>query len=270
MTSHRTRRSAGFTLVELMVALTIGLLLTVAVAQLFIGSRQSYATTDDAARMQENMRFAYDVLSRTARMAGYMAYAGDSAVDVEDLKGVFGATNLALDGTDGNNSVTDVTTPDTLTVRYQGTGDVAGTPDGATTDCLGAPIGTLATATNIFSVGPDPLTGFPSLLCRTSAAGPDVAIISDVENMQILYGEETSGDFTADRYVPRNMVANIDRVVSLRIALLFRTPNLNVRSTPDTTAYPLHGGTLPAKTGAEATRIRRVMTLTVALRNRSP
>jgi type IV pilus assembly protein PilW len=270
MRSPRSGRNLGFTLVELMVAVTIGLLLTIAVAQLFVGSRQSYATTDDMARMQENMRFTHDVLSRTARMAGYMAYPGDSAVDVEDLKGVFGPTNLALDGTDGNNSLTDVTTPDTLIVSYQGTGDIAGTPDGATTDCQGTPIGTLATATNIYSIGPDPVTSVPALLCRTSPGGTDVAIITDVENMQILYGEETSGDFTADKYVPRNMVSNIDRVVSLRIALLFRTPNLNVRSTPDTTTYQLHGGTLPAKTGAEATRIRRVMTLTVALRNRSP
>jgi type IV pilus assembly protein PilW len=272
MKSPRSSRSAGFTLVELMVSVTIGLLLTVAVAQLFIGSRKSYATTDDMARMQENMRFTYDVLSRTARMAGYMAYGGNSAVDVDGAvgMGIFGLTNLALDGTDGNASLTDVSTPDTLKIAYQGTGDIAGTPDGATTDCLGTPIGTLTTAINIFSVGPDPVTKTPALLCRTSPDGPDVAIITDVENMQILYGEETNGDFTADRYVPRHMVTDIDRVMSLRIALLFRTPNLQVRSTPDTATYKLHGGTLPAKTGPEATRIRRVMTVTVALRNRSP
>lgn len=272
MRSHQTRRSDGFTLVELMVAVTIGLLLTVAVAQLFVGSRQSYATTDDVARMQENMRFAHDVLSRTIRMAGYMGYAGGSTVTVEDVQGIFASPTLALDGTDGNASITNVTTPDTLIVRYQGTGDIAGNPDGATLDCLGTPIGPLAMATNIFSIVTDAAANTAALMCRTSPGGPDVVIVSDVENMQVLYGEETSvfPDFTADRYLPRNMVTDIDRVVSLRIALLFRTPNLNVRSNADTTAYQLHGGTLPAKTGVEATRIRRVLTMTIALRNRSP
>jgi type IV pilus assembly protein PilW len=262
----------GFSLVELMVALTIGLLLTIAVAQLFVGSRRSYAATDDVARMQENMRFAHDVLSRTIRMAGYMGYAGASSVKVEDIPGVFEPPNLALDGTDGNLSITNVTTPDTLVLRYEGTGDFAGNPDGATLDCLGTAIGPLTMSTNIFSIVTDPATNTPALVCRTSPAGPDVVIVSDIENMQVLYGEDISAraDFTADRFVPRNLVTNIDRVLSLRVALLFRTPNTGVRTDPDTATYRLHGGTLPAKTGIEATRIRRVMTMNVALRNRSP
>lgn len=269
----RFGRSGGFTIIELMVAMTIGLLLTVTIAQIFLGSRRTYSTNDDLSRMQENMRYAHDILNRTIRMAGYMSYPGNSSVNVEDILGVFPPGAPALAGTDGNGgSTTDVSVADSITVRYQGSGVNSATPDGVTTDCAGNPVAPGVVTTMTYSIGPDPNPpnkGIPSLLCDPGTGNP-IAVVNDVENMQILYGEETSGDFSADRYVPLNSVTNMDRVMSVRIALLFRTPNQNVRSVADTSTYPLLGGTVNAPTGAEATRIRRAMTLTIALRNRSP
>ena len=269
MSSHSRRRGAGFTMVELLVAVTIGLLLTVTIAQIFLGSRRTYSTTDDLARMQENMRFAHDVLNRTIRMAGYMSYPANSAVTVEDIVGVF-ATSPALNGVDGDGGAADkASVPDSITVAYQGTGDSAGKADGVTRDCAGTAVAPGVISTSTFTIGPDPDTKVPSLLCSANGADP-IALVSDVENMQILYGEETSGDFSTDRYGPRNSVGVMDRVMSVRIALLFRTPNLNVRSEPDKAVQKLHGGTVDAPTGEEATRIRRTMTMTIALRNRTP
>jgi type IV pilus assembly protein PilW len=268
------RHARGFTLIELMVAVTIGLLLTVAIAQLFIGSRRSYATSDDLSRMQENMRYAHDVLSRTIRMSGYMSAPTRFSVDTDSYLGVFAAGNNALTGTDGNagSSLTTVTNPDTLTVRYQGTSDAAGVADGVTVDCTGQPVAADVISTNIFSIVKDVPTNKSSLVCQTVAGGAVTVLVEDVENMQILYGEEKNGDFTADAYVPADLVADMNRVVSLRIALLFRTANLRVRSDPDTNTYKMHGGTVAAPTavGDENTRIRRVMTATIALRNRTP
>ena len=258
-------RQRGYTLIELMVALTIGLLLTVTVAQIFLGSRRTYATTDDLARMQENMRYTHDVMNRIVRMAGYMAYPGNLQTDIDDIKGVFPASRPALAGTDGDSGSTSaVSNPDTLTVAFQGTGSDAGVADGETTDCLGNPVGPSTIAVNTFSI--DPAT--KSLVCSNGTA--TTVLVSDVENMQVLYGEETSGDFAVDKYVPFTASVEMNKVMSVRIALLFRTPNQNVRSTPDTSQYQLLGGTVNAPTGAEATRIRRTLTMTIALRNRSP
>lgn len=61
----------GLTLVEIMVALTIGLILIAGVAQIFLGARQSYRFQDALSRVQENGRYAADLISRDARMAGY-------------------------------------------------------------------------------------------------------------------------------------------------------------------------------------------------------
>src|ERR1043165_7328718 len=58
MHTMRTRNQ-GFTLLELMIAMAIGLLLTLIIGTLFVQSRRTYLTTDDVSRMQENMRFAY-------------------------------------------------------------------------------------------------------------------------------------------------------------------------------------------------------------------
>lgn len=66
------RRQRGFSLVELMVAVTLGFIVVGAVGYLFLGSRQSFRTTDNLSRMQENARFALESITRDVRMAGYV------------------------------------------------------------------------------------------------------------------------------------------------------------------------------------------------------
>ena len=62
---------AGLTLVELMVAITIGLIILTAVARLFVTSRSTYTLQEGLARVQESGRFAMEFLSQDIRMAGY-------------------------------------------------------------------------------------------------------------------------------------------------------------------------------------------------------
>jgi len=61
----------GFSMVELMVAMTIGLIILLALGRLFVGTKKSYNTQDALARMQENGRIAMHLLIRDVRMAGY-------------------------------------------------------------------------------------------------------------------------------------------------------------------------------------------------------
>lgn len=64
-------KSSGFTLIELMVAVTLGLLLTSAIASLFISSRQSYDQDEAVTRMQDELRYAMTQIVRDVEMAGY-------------------------------------------------------------------------------------------------------------------------------------------------------------------------------------------------------
>lgn len=61
----------GLSLIELMIAITIGLIITAAVAQLFVTSRSAYTMEENMARVQENGRFAMQFLADDIRMAGY-------------------------------------------------------------------------------------------------------------------------------------------------------------------------------------------------------
>lgn len=64
------RRNAGFSLVELMIALLIGLLIAAAGGTMFYSNKQAYATTETLGRIQENGRVAFELMARAIREAG--------------------------------------------------------------------------------------------------------------------------------------------------------------------------------------------------------
>lgn len=67
-----SRRSRGFSLIEIMVAMALGILLLSGVLAVFVSSRATYETTDQLSRVQDNGRFALDTLLRDVRSAGYL------------------------------------------------------------------------------------------------------------------------------------------------------------------------------------------------------
>ncbi|MBN4082045.1 PilW family protein [Beggiatoa alba] len=71
------RDSKGFSLVELMVAISISLVLLIGLIQIFISSKRSYTIQDSIARMQENGRYAVGLLTKDLRLAGYMGGNAD-------------------------------------------------------------------------------------------------------------------------------------------------------------------------------------------------
>jgi type IV pilus assembly protein PilW len=244
--------SRGFTLVELLVSLTIGLLLTIVIAQLFLGSRQSYATTDDLSRLQENMRYSQQLLMRTIHMAGFKSAPN------QVTNAIFSGANVVIQGTEGGGTV-----PDSITVRFQGSGNGTGTPDGSVTDCLGNRVDAGVIVTNTFTIAPG-ANGANALFCNNGANNWE--IVPDVENMKVLYGEDTDGDLTIDRYVTFGNVTNVNNVINVRVALLFRTANLT-NVVQDTKTYNLNGTIVGPFNDL---RMRRILTSTINLRNRAP
>ncbi|MEW6445756.1 MAG: PilW family protein [Pseudomonadota bacterium] len=69
--SHKHRRPApGFTLVELMIALVLGLLIIGGVISVFISNKQTYRTNEGLSRIQETARTAFELMAREIREAG--------------------------------------------------------------------------------------------------------------------------------------------------------------------------------------------------------
>jgi type IV pilus assembly protein PilW len=68
---HRARRQQGLSLVELMVAMSIGLFLLAGAITVFGKTRDLYRTNDAAARLQETARYAMSTIEADLRMANY-------------------------------------------------------------------------------------------------------------------------------------------------------------------------------------------------------
>ncbi len=63
-------RQMGFSIVELMVALVLGLLLIGGVVNIFMTNQQSFRTNENMGRMQENARISFELMAREVRQAG--------------------------------------------------------------------------------------------------------------------------------------------------------------------------------------------------------
>lgn len=102
------RYQRGLTLVEIMVALVIGLVLMAGIIELFIGSKQTYTLHESLSRMQENGRFAIDLLNRDMRMAGHLGCANARIMQTEPTPpGTFlgpGRVRVALNTVPGDNT----------------------------------------------------------------------------------------------------------------------------------------------------------------------
>jgi type IV pilus assembly protein PilW len=86
---HR-KKNQGFTLIEILVAMFIGLFLIAGILQIFINSKQSYRTQEALARLQESGRFALDFLDHDIRMAGYRGCSSINTKLVNNLSNTTG------------------------------------------------------------------------------------------------------------------------------------------------------------------------------------
>ncbi len=67
------KHKRGFSMVELMVAITLALLVTTAVLSVFVGSRTAYQSTTGTSALSDGGRFALGYLQTAVRGSGYLA-----------------------------------------------------------------------------------------------------------------------------------------------------------------------------------------------------
>jgi type IV pilus assembly protein PilW len=76
-------RNRGFSLIELMIAITLGMLAVAAVGSVFIYGSRNYKQDDKVSRMQDELRFAMAQLTQDIEMAGYYAQVRDLINDID-------------------------------------------------------------------------------------------------------------------------------------------------------------------------------------------
>ncbi|MBN3562486.1 PilW family protein [Amphritea spongicola] len=95
----------------------------------------------------------------------------------------------------------------------------------------------------------------------------DVDLVPNVEDMQLLFGVDTNGDFSANYYVAASNVASTDwdKVVSVRVSFLIRSREDNLTASAQT--FNFNGQSRTAADYGDK-RLRNVFTTTVSVRNR--
>jgi len=96
------KRAQGFTLVELMIAMVIGLMLIGGMATVFQGNRRSAELNSAISNIQENARYVLDSLQHEARMAGFQGCVNirDTRANILSLNAP--TTNLYLSAITGS------------------------------------------------------------------------------------------------------------------------------------------------------------------------
>ena len=94
----RARRSSrGLSLVELMVALALGLVLVVGVASVYLFTKTAFSRQAQLSTLQQSVRTAFEYLGSDARMVGHQGCATSSTTPLRsDLSDTAVATNFAV------------------------------------------------------------------------------------------------------------------------------------------------------------------------------
>lgn len=291
----RPGHACGLGLIELMIAITLGMLILLAIVRLYMASLDSQQAESDVAQLNDSARAAFDALGAALRKAGYRSPLGATALPLlcaAPAAGssfpVLGATLLganapaAIDpanATLAGSTVTLATGSDVLRVRY-----LAGvaTLEAATRDCLGNTVADNALVEDTFYVANDPSNGNqPALFCHSMVAnasppltaGVSAPLVAGVETLQLLYGEDIDGDGVVNRYLPWSASTAADKVVGVKAALVIRGPSQgNVTRTSN---FALFGPNYPASTNADpdasftatSRHLRKMFDAEISLRN---
>ena len=265
------RHQAGFSLVELMIAITLGLVVLLAVGSIYVGSQQTYRVQEDNARIQEAGRYALEVLGRSIRQAGANAEMNFNKTAVALQCNVPGVCD-AIGGADGV-IVAGVASPDTLIVQFYAGSEELNSGSGLwiARDCTGGQAALGTVVTNTFSINGT------NLRCTGSVGGVPQPLVDNVVDFQVVYGIDNDlsgnpGYQSADLYMAAPTAAQWPSVVTARVCVQIRSANNGLTTSPQT--YLNCAGALGTATGTAAfstagdLRLRRSFVATYGLRNR--
>lgn len=236
--SHFSRRlsyARGFSLIELMVSLTIGLVIVVAAMSAYLGAAGAGKMAEAQGRMNEDAHAALTILSQQLRMAGNNPIES-KLYGTPSFTATPTYTLFSIRGCDGKFSdITSATSLDTLTcagtstlpdsiaVNYEADRyNTARTVDNLPTDCLGNGLtttvatfalpgntATYAVADTRLYIGTSTAIVSPSLYCQgNGGASTAQPLVENIEDMQLTYGTVSTATTATTATVAGYLTAN--------------------------------------------------------------
>jgi len=301
-------RQRGRTLIELMVAIALGLLILLGVGTLYLSSNQTTRSATNVATAENVGQVALALIGNSIRRAGYSEIIGTELSGLANNMLYQGPTIRACRGArftgDDPSAACGATVagaPDSIGIWFQADNALASS-QGATDDCVGTTPGTTAVtnanylprvatirvAQNSFHIDSN------NLRCR---GGADTQpLLTGVEDLKVYFGFDDFGfanpalidtipiarsvrdaAFINGLTAPSAIVSQWDFVVSVTVCVLVRTEELGVSAQGATVTYQPCPQTAAqaAGTAAIATatatdgRVRRAYTQTFSVRTRT-
>jgi len=259
----------GLSLIELLIAMIIGLFLLAGITTSYIQSKQSSIKRDEFSILQDNGRTALELMSQTIVHTGYLAFPSGVITPSNFITGTVVANTC--DG--GGQNVVDPTifladstkdgASDSIGVIYLGDANVS-------SDCAGGvlPVACQLGGGNTNSNAARIYSSFfvvdNSLQCAGSRTANPETIAEDIESIQFLYGVDADGDGLVDRYVNATDIGSFAAsVVSIQIGVLVRSER-QVKSEAESITYSVLDQPISSPNDRF---LRAVFTTTVNLRN---
>jgi type IV pilus assembly protein PilW len=219
----RRTHQRGFTLLEIMIAMTIGLFIAGALVTVVQSNKRVFLNQNQLEQMQDGQRMALTLMADVIQSAGYfpdpttntLGSTLITAGSFANSQAITGAFSAALPG-------------DSISVRYMTA------PQDGILNCSGLSNGNPIGGANILYVNQFSVvtTGGVGQLTCTMTAGAIVntyTLVSGVTNLSVLYGVKTSvgaSGNNVDTYLNAGQMtaANWQSVISVRITLTFNNP----------------------------------------------
>lgn len=222
MRSLRVKQN-GVSLIEIMVAMALGLILVLGVVQLFTSSKQTYRVQEAAARLQEDGRYILTRMSQELRMAGMFGCLTPSAITSRPAE-----FDDPIDWDNGTGTLRIITSNATRGVDATTNADWTLLTDCRTTATV--QVGLAAPAADQIAL-PIRLVEYRfdadtnQLLFRAGGSGSFTTLMSGVQSMNISFGLAAAA---GDSYVSgtyENAVPDPQLIRSVRLELVLEDAN---------------------------------------------
>ncbi|OMG69971.1 PilW family protein [Burkholderia ubonensis] len=183
------RCARAHTLLELLIAMSVGLLVLAAVGALYHAQRVGQRRADDAFRMRDAASTALTLIGQQIQMAGFQPLD----LSTSPLPPLFGCASARVRGEDAQVRCEPApASSDALLVRY--VGDAVSTwptANGQVSDCLGQGVGAPADrplVSNRFDAHVSPTTGEPELYCEGNGRlGTAQPVVSEIDQLRLRF-----------------------------------------------------------------------------------
>ena len=283
------RSTLGFTLIELMISLILGLLISAAVIQVYLTNTKTASTQKSGSELQEASVFGLQQLESHLRLANL----GNSVTSITDTTAgggiVISPENIGLEPTDtsknlyftrtgGDSNITGINS-DQLTIQFKNTTGIK------IADCESADIDPKATVIERYFIRSSSTTGQGLLLACDAGRVTDTGItglsanyqsggsevILGVDQFKILLGIQTDAPSDAGlmRYLTASEYLALSGtkppITAVKIGLIVRGSSPVIGSDV-ATSFKLLGATQPLKSG-QPKLVRTTYESTTLLRN---